>query len=208
MRIKIDGLEIEHRINPRMKHAYLQIEHGGNVVLKSNGRIDPYALVREKREWIERKRRIQINSPVIELGKNILFKGKLMSVHEVMGAKSDFCSENAWRNAYHRFYKNMAESYLSERTAIFSEKIASPHDGIRFRRMKRRWGSCSKAGVITYNTLLMQLEPDLIDYTIVHELAHRVHFNHSPDFHAFVRHVLPDEKFLRDRMRCLTVVVY
>ena len=74
--------------------------------------------------------------------------------------------------------------------------------------MKRRWGSCSKQGVITFNTLLMQLPESMIDYTVVHELAHRVHFNHSSDFHALVASVIPHEKSIRREMRYLKAVTY
>ncbi len=203
MRIEIGGIPVEHRINPRMKNIYLVVETDGTVVLKSNGK-HPRRLrsfFESKRAWIDAQLERAARRPKMVPGESILFRGALYPPAElgiVCGAGTD---REALCRRYHRFYRTEAEAYLLERTARFAREMGIGYEAVRFRRMKRRWGSCSKKGTITYNTLLMQLEPELIDYTVVHELAHRVHFNHSKAFHALVRSVLPDEKELRRRMK-------
>ncbi|UFS61330.1 M48 family metallopeptidase [Sulfurimonas sp. HSL-3221] len=202
MVIEFDGIQVEHRVNPRMKHAYLSVEADGTVVLKSNGRGQRHlqAFVTSKREWILRQQNRYAAQPTMRLGESLLFLGDIVPLTSLDAAFQTHSPE-ALRRSCDRFYRERAEAVLREKTALFAERMGVTYEAIRFRKMKRRWGSCSKTGVITYNTLLLQLEEAMVDYTVVHELAHRVHFNHSADFHALVASILPDEKALRLRMR-------
>ena len=54
------------------------------------------------------------------------------------------------------------------------------------------------------NVALMHFSPQYIDYVVVHELAHRVHPDHSPAFHAYVESVLPGAGQLRKEMKNLS----
>lgn len=66
-----------------------------------------------------------------------------------------------------------------------------PHS-LKLRRMRRRWGSCSRDGVITLNRELIKLPLALTDYVIAHELCHLLEFNHSPRFYALLTTLMPD----------------
>ena len=59
------------------------------------------------------------------------------------------------------------------------------------RRQKRRWGSCSKSGVISINLCAGLLPDDLFEYIVIHELCHLIHFDHSPCFHRQLEQLLP-----------------
>lgn len=78
---------------------------------------------------------------------------------------------------------------------------------VRLRAMKSRWGSCSTSGVIMLNTALLFLPHNLLEYVIIHELAHRLHHNHSPAFWAEVERFLPDYKKLRREIRQYEIVL-
>jgi predicted metal-dependent hydrolase len=74
---------------------------------------------------------------------------------------------------------------------------------LRLRRMKASWGTCSAAGVITLNPLLLRAPPECIDYVIAHEVCHLRQLNHGPRFYALQDQLYPGwpeaKRRLRDR---------
>ena len=74
---------------------------------------------------------------------------------------------------------------------------------VRVREMSSRWGSCSAAGSLCFNLRLLAAPVELIDYVVVHELAHLREMNHSRRFWAEVAKTLPDFKSRRSRLRAL-----
>ena len=69
---------------------------------------------------------------------------------------------------------------------------------ITIREQKTRWGSCSSKGNLNFNWKLIRMPQEILDYVVVHELAHRMEMNHSPRFYRIVASVLPDYK-IRER---------
>ena len=89
----------------------------------------------------------------------------------------------------------LAEQALGElpiRVRFFAEKMGVTYGRITIRNQRGRWGSCSSAGNLNFNCLLMLSPPEVQDYVIVHELAHRKQMNHSAAFWEEVEKVLPD----------------
>jgi len=62
---------------------------------------------------------------------------------------------------------------------------------IKFRKAKRRWGSCSIKNELSFNTSLVQLPLECIEYIIVHELSHIKHKHHKKDFWLHVKRFMP-----------------
>jgi predicted metal-dependent hydrolase len=63
---------------------------------------------------------------------------------------------------------------------------------LRLRRMRKRWGSCTKRGGIYLNLDLIMAPPACIDYVVTHELCHLVHPHHGREFYALLRKRMPD----------------
>ncbi len=72
---------------------------------------------------------------------------------------------------------------------------------ILIRNQKQRWGSCSADGTLRFNWRVMMLKPSLIEYIVVHELAHLKHQNHSRDFWDHVSAAMPDAQQRRKALR-------
>ncbi|MBR5776510.1 MAG: M48 family metallopeptidase [Bacteroidaceae bacterium] len=86
------------------------------------------------------------------------------------------------KDAIVRALKKNAQSYLPP---LLDELAA--HYGLTYRQVKitgsrRRWGSCSAKGNINLSCYLMLLPPHLMDYVLLHELAHTREMNHGPQF--------------------------
>lgn len=80
------------------------------------------------------------------------------------------------------------------------EKIYYPN--LKIRKMKTRWGVCNASSkIVTLNYYLIEKTIEEIDYVIVHELSHFVHFNHSASFWALVSKYVPNYKQIRKKMR-------
>ncbi len=69
------------------------------------------------------------------------------------------------------------------------------------RDQRQRWGSCAPDGTLRFNWRAMMLPPALVEYIVVHELAHLTHKNHSRDFWALVAEAMPDAQHRRQRLR-------
>lgn len=94
------------------------------------------------------------------------------------------------------WYRAQAETIFGERLLLVCQRfpgiLAAPE--LRLRRMRRRWGSCSRSGRVTLNVDLVKLPMSLIDYVIAHELCHLSEFNHGPKFYRLLEYAMPDWK--------------
>ena len=103
-----------------------------------------------------------------------------------------------------KFYQRQACRYLKLRLDAWAEKTGIEYSKFAITSAKTRWGSCSQDGTIRLNWRLIALEPELIDYVIVHELAHRRHFNHSGEFWALVDRFYEKRKTAQVALRGLS----
>ena len=103
-----------------------------------------------------------------------------------------------------KWYGNEIKRVFSERLNIIYQKFNEqlPYPKLKIRKMKTRWGVCNRKNLsITLNSELIKLDIEKIDYVIIHELAHLVHFNHSVDFWAVVSKYCPNYKEIRKSMK-------
>lgn len=110
-----------------------------------------------------------------------------------------------------RRYIELARDIFTRKTAYYASIMKVTYGRISIREQKTRWGSCSSKGNLNFNWRLIFAPEEVLDYIVVHELAHRREMNHSPAFYRIVESVLPDykkeQKWLREHGESLWTVV-
>lgn len=164
-------------IRSRRKTIAIQIDREGQVIVRT-----PYGITKrqveefldEKKDWLlQTRKRVE--------------KRKTEQIP---------ISEEVRREGIER-----AKRIFPERTAYFAKRMGVDYGRITIREQKTRWGSCSSKGNLNFNWKLVLLDPELLDYVVVHELAHRREMNHSVAFWKVVEAELPDYRERRRRLK-------
>ncbi len=104
---------------------------------------------------------------------------------------------NKWlKNEIKRIFKERLDYNYNR----YNEKI--PYPKLKIRTMSSRWGVCNiRDNSVTLNTKLIEYEIDKLDYVIIHELSHFIHFNHSKEFWEQVSKYTPNYKQMRKDLK-------
>mgnify|MGYP002231135056 CR=1 FL=1 len=94
----------------------------------------------------------------------------------------------SWRRSYTEAEKQTGKQRLSrkleERLPLFASVMGVSYGRVSIRDQRTRWGSCSGKGNLNFNWKLSLVPDEILDYVVVHELAHRIEMNHSAKFLA------------------------
>ncbi|HBH97044.1 MAG TPA: hypothetical protein DDX89_04545 [Candidatus Omnitrophica bacterium] len=105
------------------------------------------------------------------------------------------------RRVLTRWLKTQAVQTLTERTEILGAMMGLAPTRIYVRALRRKWGSCWPGGSLSFSPHLIMAPPDVLDYVVVHELAHLKERNHSPRFWALVAAYHPELTLRRAWLR-------
>ena len=174
-------VQLEKRKN--IKHVYLRVLKPNLIQIKTNiyyTIFDAKDLIQKKITWIE-------NSILRLEEKNIdeyefLYLGERKKIEDYKIKNID------------NFYKKEILKYLPTLVEIHSKKMNLIPSSIKYRKNKRTWGSCNYKNGLNFNILLMKFPIELMEYVIIHELAHIQHKNHSKKFWNLVEFYCPDYK--------------
>ena len=219
-RCAIDGATIEYTLkrSQRRRRITLTIDEDGLRVgaplRASQARIDAALLSHER--WIARKlaewqgRRPpavtwQAGASVMALGEPLTLvadaaikKTTRDGARLRVGAADD---PAALAHTVIAWLRNTAQGWFEQRAGHFAPVLGVQVPRIRLSNARTRWGTCHPDGRVLLNWRLVQMPPSLIDYVVVHELAHLREPNHSARVWAWVAHVLPDYKERRLMLR-------
>lgn len=163
-------------IKSKRKTLGLQVKEDGQVIVRAPYRVSKRQIdtfVQSHEEWIRKAQK------------------KMAEMQE----NRNRITEQQRREGVER-----ALELIPQRVAYFAERMQVSYGRITIREQKTRWGSCSSKGNLNFNWKLVLVPPELLDYVVVHELAHRIEMNHSQQFWAVVEQEMPDYK---ERRKCL-----
>lgn len=204
-----------HIVNPKLKHIYLSFDEERNLIIKSpkvsQNRIEQ--LLIKKASWINTSRqKMEVKKGrKVDFTKEseLYFLGEAHTLHLSPHTKKRTTltfdgdcfklfyahyDEAVFHKQIDSFYKEEAKRYIPEIVKEWSEKMNLFPNQVRFRKTKRQWGSCSAKNDLSFNTMMMKLPLDVIQYIVVHELSHIKHKHHQKSFWQFVEKHLPEYK--------------
>lgn len=112
-----------------------------------------------------------------------LVRGRFVMRRDCLGQAEDELI--AW-------YRGRGRAWLPVRAEPWAQRMRAPLQDMAVRRLGYRWGSCNRDGGVNIHWAVMQLPPSLVDYVLVHELAHLHRKDHSREFWTVVARAMPD----------------
>lgn len=159
-------------IRSNRKTLSIQLKHG-EIIARAPLRMkdkEIYSFIESKKTWIE---------------KNL---AKIEEREKAISELQPFTKEEI------KALAEKAKTIIPERVRYYAPKIGVTYNRITIRCQHTRWGSCSSKGNLNFNCLLALFPIEIIDSVVVHELCHRKHMNHSPQFYAEIEKVFPEYK--------------
>ena len=226
--IRLSGQEIPYTLkrSGKRRSIGLRIDERGLTVsmpLRASERW-LHSILQERADWVVGKlhswRARQAPPIVWQDGARIPFRGEALTLHvvpDLFGAPPRLEREQLLLSlpASHlpqHIERQVRQWYREQALLVFKECVdhfaplmgVAPRE-LRLSTARTQWGSCNARGVLHLNWQLVKLPLPLIDYVVVHELAHLVEMNHSPAFWRVVATVLPDYAESRAQLRGLAL---
>lgn len=214
MRLPLDDgtvLEIAIRISARARHMRLVSSiRGIEAVVPqrySDDRLQQF--VQSKKDWISKtsqyyakikERTGHEEGALYYLGEKYRYhitKDRLPSavVSESLKIATFHVTDlRAYKRHIQAWYREQTARIIADRLPALCAKMGLRYNRVTVKQQKSRWASCSKKQNLNFNLLLSAAPVEVIDYVIVHELAHILEMNHSKKFWGIVASIDPDFK--------------
>ena len=177
--------------------------------------IDKFVASKEK--WItdrltkSRERLEQRETFTLNYDDTVLYRGKQYPIAAKTGNRvgfddtvfympPDLTSEQI-KSACVQIYRMLAKKDLTNKILDFAKQMSVMPVAVKINGATSRWGSCSGKKSINFSWRLIMADDDVIDYVVVHELAHLTEMNHSKKFWAIVEKILPDYKARQKQLK-------
>jgi predicted metal-dependent hydrolase len=213
--------KVDQVIRTKRKTIAILIQRDGKVIVRAPLRTPERlitAFVESKSGWINEKKALvqkQVAVPTRQFanGEKFLLLGEEIQLRFVQaetqrGAlilQDEFTLSTKAapqaREIFEKWYKARALMVLTERVDHFAKKHGFHYEKLRITSARTRWGSCSSKGTLSFTWRLIMAPLAVVDYVVIHELAHLKIKNHSSVFWAEVARLMPTYKSHRDWLK-------
>lgn len=185
--------------------------HSVTVVVPASEEVQPTELLEENAAWVIDKRRRydsyrqQAPDRTFEAGECFPFLGKDRELaieprpkHGITEAsirlRQSAVEQSSVEQVLENFYRSRARDHLTDRVDQYAEQMGLDYETLELRNQRTRWGSCSTGGTISLNWRLVMAPPEIVDYLVVHELAHLLEQHHGRAFWQLIAEYIPNYK--------------
>jgi predicted metal-dependent hydrolase len=181
------------------------------------------ALLQARAGWIEQRLAAQRTAQAeraaytVAYGDLVAYRGRTYPITARPGNRVGFDGQQFFmpggldeaqiRRACVQIYRLAGRRDLTAKALDLGERLSVRPSAVKVTGARTRWASCSTSRSLNFSWRLMLAADDLIDYVVVHELAHIHHPDHSPAFWAQVAQIVPDHRQrvarLKDHSRLL-----
>ncbi|MDO3678558.1 M48 family metallopeptidase [Paenibacillus ehimensis] len=153
----------------------------------------------EKIQYLGRRYRLKVHQLSIDVKPEL----KFMNNRFVATIPSSIVANQTeiLRNLCVTWLKNKGHEKLQERVKYYSNMMSLSPSQLVVKDQEKRWGSCTKNGAILINWRIMMAPMRVVDYVVVHELAHLKYHDHSSDFWKMIQSVMPDYEQRKEWLR-------
>ncbi|MBU0580228.1 MAG: M48 family metallopeptidase [Candidatus Margulisbacteria bacterium] len=211
---------INKLIRSRRRSIALEIAPDAQLVVRAPfftlpGQIETF--IKTKSKWILttqqkiRSRNIQFKKKLFLSGEKFLFLGKEFALSVVEGLRTPLTFDNGFllsaeyskqaKETFIQWYKAEAYKIFNSRTVQLAAAYDLSCQKVKINSARTRWGSCTSRGNINFSWRLIMAPLNVIDYVIVHELAHLKHKNHRKHFWQMVKKICPEFKKHRNWLK-------
>jgi len=208
-------------IRSARKTIAIYIRPNGDVEVRAPRRAparDIDAFVRAKAQWIAEKRSLVLARDekrsrfALDYDSRVLVLGEDWGIrtgrtgYDLQGRQlliPNGLEADELKSACERGYRKLARDLLPAKIERYAARMGVAPASIRISGAATRWGSCSGKGSLNFSWRLMMAPGEVIDYVVVHELAHLREMNHSPRFWAVVAAAMPEYQTHRAALKQL-----
>lgn len=202
---------IDQIIRTNRKTIALIIERDGRLIVRAPIRASNdiiQKLIFKKEKWIQTKQNHVKDAylPFVPKeyvnGEGFWYLGKIHKLEFVEETRPSLILNGNFRLSrsalpkaplvFERWYRQQAYQVISERVEWYAKKHGYSYNKIKITSAHRRWGSCSSRGTLSFSWRLVMASVPVIDYVVVHELVHLKIRNHSQEYWARVKLIIPD----------------
>jgi predicted metal-dependent hydrolase len=169
------------------------------VVVPDGVEADPESLLRDHEDWVLEKKakfdRYREEAPdrFFEEGETVPYRGephelvverRSSSVVEdgMIRLAEHHVDQTSIQQALEKLYRRKAREQIEEHLEHYADAMGVEYDKLEVRNQRTKLGSCSSSGTLGINWRLVMAPPEILEYVVIHELAHLEEGNHTDDF--------------------------
>lgn len=205
-----ETVEYDVRRSSRATKPRIDVDIGGvTVVVPESEDVSPLELLKENGVWVveknekyeafresvpERNHEEGEKFPYLGVEREVIIEQRSSSEigEKTLRLAEHHVEETSVERALETLYRRKAREAFEDRANHYAEKLGVEYKKIEVRNQRTKWGSCSTTGTLGLNWRLMMAPQEILDYVVLHEVAHLREPNHDDSFWSLVAEYDPE----------------